>query len=64
MDDADESEGHSEGSGEDSEECEEEAPGTNGGDSSYSQAEETSRHEAQARDSTEIWKGIKKRQRD
>lgn len=64
MDDTDESEGHSEGSGEDSDECEEQALGANGGDRSYSEAEETPEQEAQARDSTEVWKGIKKRQRD
>lgn len=65
MDDTEESEDHSEDSGEDSdEESEEQAPGADGGDSSYSRAEETPEQEAQARDATEIWKGIKKRQRD
>lgn len=64
MDDTDESEGCSEDSAEDSDVCEEQAPDADGGGSSHCQAEETPEQEAQARDSTEIWKGIKKRQRD
>lgn len=64
MGDTDESEDHREDSGEDSDECEEQGPGANGGDSGYPQEVEALEGEAQAIDTTEIWKGIKKRQRD
>lgn len=62
--DTDESEDHNEDSGEDDDKCEEQEPGANGGDSSYSKEVESSEQEAQARDSIKIWKGVKKRQRD
>lgn len=63
MDDADESEEHSEDSGEDSDESEEQGPGANGGDSSCSQEVETEQ-EAQARDPTELREEVKRHQRD